>query len=230
MLGLFDLYDIICCIMATQLQQFDLCSLEPNINTRFVGPGKTPLKQNISHILLAKNCCVVDLDEERTSYIYREKGGIKTANMMYILNSTDSEMNFTFMHVNNVKKLLTDNGNIELFNEMDFSDPNTFFLIQNGKIKSKCKAEQKSTYSEIYEKNPFRYNNIKKITERITNNYSVFHKNGSDLHKTLQTRLKDLDKIYYAIWSMKIVEQKDDTWLPKDLNINITILLCLSYL
>ncbi len=186
--------------MAIQLEQFDLCDLEPNINIKITGPskcGKTQLEQNILHILRAKNCNVTKIHDTTNNYTFNnyrpenqsDSFSVAVINRIY---HHESGLVFSNLDYKNLKKEIKDKYK---FTTEDCMNPYTFIVTFDGQIKYICIAENNLTYSTIFNNNPFCRNNINKLITKIANNYSMFHKINGELHTKLQLRLKELDNL-----------------------------------
>ncbi len=216
-----------------QFEYFDLCDLKTNNNIRIVGPhncGKTFLRSNILYIFRAKGCRIIGSNDMRITYTHPDNQ-FTLFNIEVINYYTTSIEGIIFMHATLVKKKLIDDGTYEFYNEEDFLDKYMFFVLHNNKILFKCKAEHSSsTYYQIYNRNPFCYNNVVKLTHNIKNKYSMFHETHAVFDHILQSKLKKLYMIYSTIFFVKNNENKDK-WLPSELNIEIIklfSLLCLK--
>ncbi len=111
-------------------------------------------------------------------------------------------------------------------NLINYSCPETFFVLQNKNIPKIYKVENHLTYSIEYGANPYYYNNIIKLKNIILNNYSVYHKINDLLHIKIEFRLKQLNKIYFSIFCVR----NNKLWLPNELNLEIIKLLFLLHL
>ncbi len=204
--------------MITQLERFDLCDISPNINIGIIGPStceNSMLEHTILHILSIK----LKYKGFRMSILYGPSGQIKRYNYIHknqlkeysiitlepnYWNSINSiSYNMLFVHSQFIyKKNIINNCNV--INDMvDYSSINDFFAIQKGEIKI-CAPEYPATYPEIYNGNLFSYNNIMKLNRTIANSFSSRHNKDGDFHVQLQTRLKELNMIYFTIFCFQI--------------------------
>ncbi len=210
--------------MAIQIEQFDLCNLEPNINIKITGKsrnGESFLKGNIIHIL--------DVKKHNTMQNNYTNGKLETYCIMLTDRGYDSKYDLLFINLNyeRLKKEVKDK--YKFTNEDGVIEPYTFIVFQDKQIKYLCNVENKLTYLKTFNKNPFCYNNIIKLVDKITNNYSMFHTINSDLYENLQIRLKELDIIYFTIFCVKNMNIFN-IWLPYELRLEIINLFGLSCL
>ncbi len=216
--------------MATQPEYFDLCDLEHNFDIKIIGShksGKINLQNNILHILKAKNYKVV---QPHTNYAFYDcTHNDKLKKLQVALCSEDNGYgdDLVFFHVDHAKSYITHFG-YKITEGIDFTNKDDFFVFQHKEFKFKCQAENNSTYSTIFDKNPFCYNTIAKLVYNISNKYSMFYSMYSGLHIKLQIRLKSLYKAYCTIFCMKNIKN-DSLQLPSELNSEIIKLFCLSF-
>ncbi len=223
-----------------KLEQFDLTKINPGANIVIIGPttyGNDLLGRTISHILSVK------MSNYSGFHIYGSSNVLsKSVHFSYMHNNQVQSFKITtlyetawasihynphdlifvhslFMHKEFImKKYNITNGII------NNSLPHNFFVLETEKARV-CKAEINTTYMEIYKENEFCHNNITKLMENIRFNYSLFHGSNGELYKTLRTRLKEFELIYYSIFCFN----NKNIWIPNELNLEIINLFCLSY-
>ncbi len=215
--------------MAIQLKDFHLVDLKPDTNIKAIGPnncGKSFLLRNILHILQIKGCTLVQ--NKNTQYTYSHQN-----NQLSVFNIEKSndynidEDGLIFMHATYVRDMVVHDGTYEFYNKEEFLNKYMFFVLRNNEILYKCEAEySSSTYLQIYNKNPFCYDNVTKLMSNIKNKYSLYHKTDNELDHILKLKLDELYIIYSTIFCVK----NNDIWLPPELNLEIIKLFCLSYL
>ncbi len=226
--------------MDIQFERFDLCDLDIGINIAIIGLliDNSMLRRNMSHIFSTK----LKDNEFKTLVINENFGQIKRYN--YIHKKQLKEFNIITLYPKKWKLINLNSYDVIFIHSLykyknaiinkcgfindfiDYSSLDDFFVIQKGTIKI-CAPEYTSTYSEIYNKNPFCYNDIIKLSENINNSFSFYHAKDGCLHNELKTRLKELDIIYFTIFCFS--NRKDITvWLPTELNLEIMKLLYLS--
>ncbi len=224
------------------LQEFDLTKIEPCINIIIVGDNmlrKEMMEQTILQILRTKmnnNGFGYKMYEShnttvKTKRYYTGKDTsirfritILIGNEWFAIDYSNYDLVFVHSQFEN-KNLIMDKYNI-LNDIINYSSEDDFFVIQKENIQI-CKPETYRTYFELHDKNPFCYNNILKLKENIIYGYSVFHIIDGSLHKKLQLRLKDLDIIHFIVFCVENNEN-NNVWLPKEINLEIINLICLS--
>ncbi len=214
-----------------QPEYFDLCELEPNLDIKIIGSaksGKINLQNNILHILKTKNYKVVQPHKNYAFYDCTYKDKLKKLRVALCSEDNGYGNDLVFFHADHAEDCVKFDK-YKIIEGTDFTNQDDFFVFQHKEFKFKCQAENNSTYSTTFDKNPFCYNTIKKLVYNISNKYSMFHSMYSHLHIKLQIRLRNLYIIYSAIFCMEN-NGNDDIQLPSELNLEIINLFCLSCL
>ncbi len=236
-----------------QIRYLDLSTVTLGHNfviVGFKGSGRKTLRENITHLLKIKNCYV---DNPyfmhcfyKSNYIYNNNNKSEVFIIkLYDFNYKPShfeDLDIVFVHSQYIhkKEVAQDyynkgyyhpyhvrNNNIDYVNSMDLhSSPYTFFVLRNhNRPPGLCKVEHVTSYFNDFDKMPYNYNNITKLTNNILNKCSSYHQTNGELHKILQLKLKELYKIYCIVFCMK----HHEIWLPFELNLKIMKLFyCIS--
>ncbi len=221
--------------MITQLERFDLCDLEPGFNIGIVGVAchdNAILKNTISHILETKlkglGIFKVFSDYKRIKrYTYTDGNQLKEFEIAKLHPKRWESNNYDIIFVHSLfkHKIKVINKCNIISDMIEYSSLDDFFLVQNGTIKI-CSPEYRATYLINYNENPFSYNNVMTLNKNISNGFSVYFKINGFLYNSLQTRLKEIDIIYFAILCLKN-NVDENIWLPNELHLEIINLFCL---
>ncbi len=233
--------------MEGQLEYFDLHTIKRGYNYLIMGPnvcGKNILSKNIINMLSNRKCAIGNAQRQQNGidtqyYYYNKSNKLKLFNIIvydpYSAPFNYGELDIVFVHSQFIHKKIViqryfNNGytcnDINYINIMEnYSSPYTFFVLQNFNIPTLCKAEHDDTYLTTFNDKSFDYNNVKKLTNNILNNFSVYHKKNKELHLVLQSRLDQLNQIYNGIFCLN----NNDVWIPSELNLEIIKLLFLLY-
>ncbi len=106
-----------------------------------------------------------------------------------------------YIHKESVMKNFLENRPVN--DLINYSDPETYFVLPCKLIFKLYKAESFFAHSLDFNAKPFDYNNIIKLTNYILNDCSVYHKINDFLHLKIQLRMKQLNQIYCGILCLK---------------------------
>jgi len=206
--------------------------IKPKLNIMIIGSsncGKTALIKNIRSIFKNKYCIDTLIIfsggsyssvEEIYAYKYFEENfsiaGCES-DCEPLNNNKYAELIFISSEYQNKIVLIEKIGNNIIGNEIDYSSPHTFLVVNKNKPLQLCETEIESTYLTKYNDNPYCYNNVRKLSININNGYSMYHFKNDDLHEKLQIRLKELENIILNIMLCMKNTENNDMWIPNDL-------------